>query len=57
MPVTWEHMALTRARTVYGTGAACDEVRHLVGERLRQPRNRASLLLDAMKMRGDIFAP
>jgi len=51
---TWEHMALTRARTVYGSSKACDEVKELVGERLRQPRNRASLLLDAMKMRGDI---
>jgi len=51
---TWEHMALTRARTVYGTTEACDEVRGLVAERLRQPRNRAALLLDAMKMRSDI---
>ena len=51
---TWEHMALTRARPVYGSDAARQQVKSLVGRTLRSPRNRASLLLDAMKMRGDI---
>ena len=51
---TWEHMALTRARPVYGSDAAGKEARTIVSQRLRAPRNRAALLLDAMKMRGDI---
>ncbi|WP_340315081.1 [protein-PII] uridylyltransferase family protein [Rhizorhabdus argentea] len=51
---TWEHMALTRARPVYGADAARKQVKLTVDQRLRCPRNRAALLLDAMKMRGDI---
>jgi [glutamine synthetase] adenylyltransferase / [glutamine synthetase]-adenylyl-L-tyrosine phosphorylase len=51
---TWEHMALTRARPVYGSAAARREVNAIVGERLRAPRDRAALLHDAIKMRGDI---
>lgn len=51
---TWEHMALTRARPVYGSDAARKQVKAVVGQRLRCPRNRAALLIDAMKMRGDI---
>ena len=51
---TWEHMALTRARPVYGSDAACKDAKQIIDHRLRAPRNRAALLLDAMKMRGDI---
>jgi glutamate-ammonia-ligase adenylyltransferase len=51
---TWEHMALTRARPIYGSDAAREEVRQIVDARLRQPRDRAALLSDAVKMRGDI---
>ena len=51
---TWEHMALTRARPVYGSDAAGKAVKSIIGQRLRAPRNRAALLLDALKMRGDI---
>lgn len=51
---TWEHMALTRARPVFGSEAARSEVENIIGSRLRQRRNRTSLLADALKMRGDI---
>ncbi|KQX17807.1 MULTISPECIES: [glutamate--ammonia-ligase] adenylyltransferase [unclassified Sphingomonas] len=51
---TWEHMALTRARPVYGSDAARKAVKAIVGRRLRQPRDGNGLLLDAVKMRRDI---
>jgi glutamate-ammonia-ligase adenylyltransferase len=51
---TWEHMALTRARPVFGSDRARREVTDIVGQRLRERRNRGSLLADALKMRGDI---
>ncbi len=51
---TWEHMALTRARPVYGSLAARAEVSRIIGDTLRRPRERAGLIADAVKMRGDI---
>ena len=51
---TWEHMALTRARPVYGPDAARKEAKAIISERLRAPRDRAALLQDAVKMRADI---
>lgn len=51
---TWEHMALARARPVFGSEAARSEVGDIIATRLRQRRNRGSLLADALKMRGDI---
>lgn len=51
---TWEHMALTRARPIYGSAAACATVRAIVSHRLRIARDRDALLADAIKMRGDI---
>ncbi|TZG27745.1 hypothetical protein [Sphingomonas montanisoli] len=51
---TWEHMALTRARPVFGSDAARETLKRLVTCRLRSPRNRATLIADALKMRGDI---
>ncbi len=51
---TWEHMALARARPVYGTAAARAEVADIVATTLRLPRERAVLLRDIVKMRGDI---
>ena len=51
---TWEHMALTRARPVYGSDAACREVKCIINQRLRSPRDQSALFLDAMKMRADI---
>jgi glutamate-ammonia-ligase adenylyltransferase len=51
---TWEHMALTRARPVYGSDVARKAVKAIVRRRLRQPRDGNGLLLDAVKMRRDI---
>jgi len=51
---TWEHMALTRARPVFGSAAARAQVQAIVDETLRRPRNVAKLIADAAKMRGDI---
>ncbi len=51
---TWEHMALTRARPVYGSAAARDEVARIVEQTLRRPRDIATLRADAVKMRGEM---
>jgi [glutamine synthetase] adenylyltransferase / [glutamine synthetase]-adenylyl-L-tyrosine phosphorylase len=51
---TWEHMALARARPVYGSEKARDELTAIIEATLRQPRDRASLVADVLKMRGDI---
>jgi glutamate-ammonia-ligase adenylyltransferase len=51
---TWEHMALTRARPIFGSDASLREVEQIIDARLRQPRNHAALLFDAGKMRGDM---
>jgi len=51
---TWEHMALTRARPVFGSAAARAEVQAIIDKTLRRPRDPAKLIADAGKMRGDI---
>jgi glutamate-ammonia-ligase adenylyltransferase len=51
---TWEHMALTRARPIFGSEAVLREAEQIIDNRLRQPRDRATLLSDAGKMRGDM---
>ncbi|MDB5689516.1 MAG: glutamate-ammonia-ligase adenylyltransferase, partial [Sphingomonas bacterium] len=51
---TWEHMALARARTVYGSPEACAAVQAIIDETLRRPRDPAILAADAAKMRGDV---
>ncbi len=51
---TWEHMALARARLVYGSPAACSSLTGIIEKTLRQPRDRAVLVADVIKMRGDI---
>ena len=51
---TWEHMALARARPVFGSEAAGAEVAAIIDETLRRPRDAATLIADAVKMRGDI---
>jgi len=53
---TWEHMALTRARPVYGTGAARAAVASVIGEVLASPRDPPIVARDAIKMRADIAA-
>ncbi|KRB82475.1 glutamate-ammonia-ligase adenylyltransferase [Sphingomonas sp. Root710] len=51
---TWEHMALTRARTIFGSAAARAEADAIVAETLGRERDQAALTADVVKMRGDI---
>jgi glutamate-ammonia-ligase adenylyltransferase len=51
---TWEHMALTRARPVFGSAEARAQVQAIIYQTLRRPRDVAKLIADAAKMRGDI---
>ncbi len=51
---TWEHMALCRARPVFGSAAARTQAADLVAEILRRPREAAKVAADAAKMRADI---
>jgi glutamate-ammonia-ligase adenylyltransferase len=51
---TWEHMALTRARPVYGSAAAREAIVAVIAGVLRAPRDPATLIADAVKMRGDM---
>jgi len=50
----WEHMALARARPVFGSDTARAAVQKIVDDTLRRPRDVAKLVADATKMRGDI---
>lgn len=49
---TWEHMALLRARPVYGSDAARAEVQHIIDTLLASPREPVKLARDAAEMRG-----
>lgn len=51
---TWEHMALARARPVYGSAAARAALAAIVEATLVKPRDRAVLVADVTKMRSDI---
>jgi glutamate-ammonia-ligase adenylyltransferase len=51
---TWEHMALTRARPVYGSPQARAAVQAIIDDTLHRARDAATLTADAVKMRGDI---
>ena len=53
---TWEHMALLRARPVYGSDRARDEVGHIIADLLATPRDLAKLAADAADMRSKIAA-
>ncbi len=53
---TWEHMALTRARPVFGSAQACARVQAVIDETLARERASAAIVADAAKMRGDIAA-
>jgi glutamate-ammonia-ligase adenylyltransferase len=53
---TWEHMALTRARPLYGSGPAKAALQRIIDEVLRQDRDPATLRADVLKMRGEIAA-
>ncbi|MBV9840842.1 MAG: bifunctional [glutamine synthetase] adenylyltransferase/[glutamine synthetase]-adenylyl-L-tyrosine phosphorylase [Sphingomonadaceae bacterium] len=51
---TWEHMALTRARPVFGSAAARAALQAIIAETLHRERDIPRLIADAVKMRGDI---
>lgn len=51
---TWEHMALTRARVVYGSPDARTATQRIIANVLETKRDPAMLLRDAIKMRGDV---
>lgn len=53
---TWEHMALTRARVVYGSRFARLPVEETISTVLMQPRDSAKLISDAAQMRCDMAA-
>jgi [glutamine synthetase] adenylyltransferase / [glutamine synthetase]-adenylyl-L-tyrosine phosphorylase len=50
----WEHMALTRARPVYGSDSAQAAARQITGDVIAIPRDQAKLLTDIAQMRADI---
>jgi glutamate-ammonia-ligase adenylyltransferase len=51
---TWEHMALLRARPVYGSPEARAALGAVVQETLRTTRNPQALTADIVRMRGDM---
>jgi glutamate-ammonia-ligase adenylyltransferase len=51
---TWEHMALLRARPLYGSADGRDALEAVVDAVLRRPRNRARTIADAVRMRSDL---
>jgi glutamate-ammonia-ligase adenylyltransferase len=53
---TWEHMALTRARPVFGSDAARAAVQTIVDDVLRGARPDRDILADAAKMRDEMAA-
>ena len=53
---TWEHMALTRARVVYGSAEARALTAAIIADVLSRPRDQSKLITDAIKMRGDMMA-
>jgi [glutamine synthetase] adenylyltransferase / [glutamine synthetase]-adenylyl-L-tyrosine phosphorylase len=51
---TWEHMALCRARVLYGSDKAEALVASFIKELLSAPRDLSKLRTDVLEMRGDI---
>lgn len=51
---TWEHMALTRARPVYGRDEARAAVRAVIDDTLHRARDADTLIADAVKMRAEM---
>ncbi|MEO7240436.1 MAG: glutamine-synthetase adenylyltransferase, partial [Sphingomicrobium sp.] len=51
---TWEHMALTRARPVFGSTAARARTEALIGDILRRERDPSTIIADAVRMRAEI---
>lgn len=53
---TWEHMALTRARPVFGSAGARGAVQAIVDDVLNGARPERDILADAVKMREEMAA-
>ena len=53
---TWEHMALTRARTLFGSESARSEVDEIIAQVLTAPRDSARLRADVTEMRKEMAA-
>lgn len=53
---TWEHMALTRARPVFGSGSARGAVQAVIDAVLRGDRPERDIAAEARKMRSDMAA-
>ena len=53
---SWEHMALTRARPVFGSPAARAQVQDVIDAVLAGDRPARDIAADARKMRGDMAA-
>jgi glutamate-ammonia-ligase adenylyltransferase len=51
---TWEHMALTRARPVYGSKDGRAALSRVIEAALRKPRDWRKLVADAARMRSDM---
>lgn len=51
---TWEHMALTRARPVYGSPDAQAALQRIIDEVLTTPREHGRLIADISRMRRDM---
>lgn len=51
---TWEHLALTRARPIFGSDAACFALHGVIDNVLTMERDEEKLIRDAVKMRRDL---
>jgi glutamate-ammonia-ligase adenylyltransferase len=51
---TWEHMALCRARPVFGSEQARKRVAAIIDDVLRMPRDSRNVAADAVKMRAEM---
>lgn len=51
---TWEHMALCRARPIFGSESARERASGIIDEILRMNRDPAKVIADAVKMRSDM---
>ena len=51
---TWEHMALTRARAVFGSEDDRQQLEMVIAEVLRKPREPDKLLVDVLAMRAEM---
>ena len=51
---TWEHMALCRARPVFGSAGVQEQARAIIAEVINQPRDPAQTVRDAARMRAEM---